>query len=345
MEDKIKGCLYGLSIGDAIGLRYENVKPKDINENNIGKVCFGGAISDDTEHMILISKSILNTENIKDFENDFKNELKKWLISFPVNIGKTTLYSIIRSFFKSGYGIKGTGNGSVMRIAPVGLIFHKDHNKLVKYASSSCRITHNAEESIINSIAIAKLISEILNKNWDKNNKPEIDNVLKLLGSISKEEFWTNTINELKDAFDNDIEPIDLVYSWTKEKGALGYTKYSTLLSIYCWIKYYGDYEKTLKEIIKCGGDTDTNAAIVGALTGATIGYNEIPNELKNKINDLTVSRKDIDNLSKAIIENKNIIKTNKIHYLGMFKNVFSLFYFITLLTKVNILSLFKIKH
>jgi len=345
LKDKIKGCLYGLSIGDAIGLRYENIKPKDINENNIGKVCFFGAISDDTEHMILISKSILNTENIKDFENDFKKELKKWLLSFPINIGKTTLYSIIKSFLKSEYGIKGTGNGSVMRIAPVGLIFHKDQNKLTEYASSSCKITHNSEESIINSIAIAKLISEILNRNWNKNNKPETDDVLNLLSSISKEEFWQNTVNELKEAIDKDIKPIDLVYSWTKGKGAVGYTKYSTLLSIYCWLKYYGNYEETVKEIIKCGGDADTNAAIVGALAGATIGYNEIPNQLKNKINDLTVSKKDIDNLSIAIIENKNIIRTNKIHYLGIFKNIFSLFYFIFLLIKVKLLSLFKIKH
>jgi ADP-ribosylglycohydrolase len=128
--NKIKGCVFGLAISDAVGLRYENVKPIYINEKNIGKVCFGGSISDDTEHMFLISKSIVNSNNIDEFEKDFKNELKKRMISSPVNIGKTTLISIMRSLYKSGYGVKGTGNGSIMGISPVGLIFHNDNEKL-----------------------------------------------------------------------------------------------------------------------------------------------------------------------------------------------------------------------
>ena len=345
MDDKIKGCIFGLAIGDAVGLRYENVKPKDINENNIGKVCFGGSISDDTEHMLLISKSILKTSNIKDFEKDFKCELKKWMFSFPVNIGKTTLISIMRSFFKSGYGIKGTGNGSVMRIAPVGLIFYNDNKKLIEYATSSCKITHNSEESVVNSIAISTLIAYILKNNINEKNKPSLENLRNLLDSISHSIFWKETIDELEKAILDDIEPIALVEKWTKGKGAVGYTKYSTLLSIFCWFKYYGDYEKTIKEIIKCGGDTDTNAAIVGSITGATIGFSNIPEHLVNKIGDLIIRKSTLDNLSQSISERKNNVSTWKIHSFGVLKNVFSLFYFTLLLTKVNLLSIFKIKH
>ena len=32
-----------------------------------------------------------------------------------------------------------------------------------------------------------------------------------------------------------------------------------------------------MKETIRCGGDTDTNACIVGGLVGAAIGFNRIP--------------------------------------------------------------------
>lgn len=344
-NDKVKGCVFGLAIGDAVGLRYENVKPKDINEKNIGKVCFGGSISDDTEHMILISKSILNTKNITDFENDFKKELQKWMISFPVNIGKTTFKSIFRSFVKSGYGVAGTGNGSVMRIAPIGLIFSDNPEKLQEYSEYSCRITHNSDESVINSIAISTLIAHIINNDFNRENKPDLKNIINELRNISEDKFWLDTINELKKAIESDIEPIELVKGWTGKLGAVGYTKYSTLLSIYCWWKYYGDYEKTIVEIIKCGGDADTNAAIAGSLAGVTVGYKEIPEKLILKVNDLIIKKETLNVLSESIINKKNNISTWKIHYLGIFKNIFSLFYFSVLMIKVYFLAIFNKKH
>ena len=38
------------------------------------------------------------------------------------------------------------------------------------------------------------------------------------------------------------------------------------------------DYESCLEQIIKGGGDTDTNACIAGALLGAAVGFRNIPN-------------------------------------------------------------------
>lgn len=344
-NDKVKGCVFGLAIGDAVGLRYENVKPNWINEKNIGKVCFGGAISDDTEHMFLISKSILKTNNIIDFKNYFRKELQKWIFSLPVNIGKTTGISIIRSFFKSGYGVAGTGNGSVMRIAPVGLIFHNDILSLNDYAEASCRITHNSDESVVNSIAIARLIAYIINKEINEKNKPKLSDVIELLKSISPAKFWIDTIFELEESINNNIEPIELVNKWTHGNGASGYTKYSTLLSIYCWWKYYGDYEKTITEIIKCGGDTDTNAAIVGAIVGVTIGYKNIPKSLNSKVKDLIIRNITLNKLSDSITNKTSDVSTWKIHCFGIFKNIFSLFYFSVLILKVLIFLLFRIKH
>jgi ADP-ribosylglycohydrolase len=57
------------------------------------------------------------------------------------------------------------------------------------------------------------------------------------------------------------------------------------VLSFYFLLRYkeekdhsdLGFYYKALKETIRLGGDTDTNACIVGGLIGALVGLHRIP--------------------------------------------------------------------
>ena len=41
-----------------------------------------------------------------------------------------------------------------------------------------------------------------------------------------------------------------------------------------------------MNDIIKRGGDTDTNACIVGGLLGAACGFNNLPKEIKDEFFD-----------------------------------------------------------
>lgn len=43
-------------------------------------------------------------------------------------------------------------------------------------------------------------------------------------------------------------------------------------------------YDYIMRETIRCGGDTDTNACIVGGLVGAALGYSRIPTKHVGKI-------------------------------------------------------------
>ncbi len=48
--------------------------------------------------------------------------------------------------------------------------------------------------------------------------------------------------------------------------------------------EYEQFYEEALRETIRLGGDTDTNACIVGALVGAFVGIKSIPNHMIEKL-------------------------------------------------------------
>lgn len=43
-------------------------------------------------------------------------------------------------------------------------------------------------------------------------------------------------------------------------------------------------FEEAMKQMLREGGDTDTNAAIVGGLIGAHVGFNRIPQSYKDAV-------------------------------------------------------------
>ena len=67
----------------------------------------------------------------------------------------------------------------------------------------------------------------------------------------------------------------------------MGFIKWGFVLSFHYLLRYEaGDaefkkniYSFAMKEIIQNGGDTDTNACIVGGMLGALIGIKQIPQE------------------------------------------------------------------
>jgi ADP-ribosyl-[dinitrogen reductase] hydrolase len=65
----------------------------------------------------------------------------------------------------------------------------------------------------------------------------------------------------------------------------IGWTKHAFVLSFY-WLLILDEedqkcYHKAVRRTIQCGGDTDTNAAIVGGMVGALVGISAIPEEMK----------------------------------------------------------------
>jgi hypothetical protein len=60
-------------------------------------------------------------------------------------------------------------------------------------------------------------------------------------------------------------------------KGVGGYAFHTVPVAIYAWLRHREDFRAALISALDCGGDTDTVGAIVGALSGATLGPGAIP--------------------------------------------------------------------
>ena len=62
------------------------------------------------------------------------------------------------------------------------------------------------------------------------------------------------------------------------------------MMSFIC-LKENLTYEDSIRFTLLQGGDTDTNACIVGALLGACVGYSSLPQEQVNKMLSCDISK------------------------------------------------------
>jgi hypothetical protein len=62
-------------------------------------------------------------------------------------------------------------------------------------------------------------------------------------------------------------------------RGVTGYSLHVVPIALYAWLRYPSDFRQALTSAIRCGGDTDTVGAIVGALCGCSSGAQAIPDE------------------------------------------------------------------
>jgi ADP-ribosylglycohydrolase len=60
-------------------------------------------------------------------------------------------------------------------------------------------------------------------------------------------------------------------------RGVTGYVLHSVPVVLQAWLRFPEDYASAVRSVIRCGGDADTTAALVGAIVGARVGVEGIP--------------------------------------------------------------------
>jgi ADP-ribosyl-[dinitrogen reductase] hydrolase len=83
-----------------------------------------------------------------------------------------------------------------------------------------------------------------------------------------------------------------------QELGCSGYVMHSVALATFCFLRFGDHPREALIQIVSCGGDTDSNAAILGAWLGALHGRTGLPDEW---VKDLVQGPVNLGKLSRAL--------------------------------------------
>ena len=243
----------------------------------------GVRYTDDTAMMIGVAESLIKKKgfNQKDMVRTFiKNyEAEPWR---GYGFGPPLIFKMIQSDWSMDevdqelYPGGSFGNGSAMRIAPVGLFYYDNPKQLRTIAYESSRITHShvlgMEGAALQAYAVA-LAVKTEPEQYDKYK------FLKKLNDFIKVELYIEKLKKMKALLKESARKSRVI----KELGNTIEAFNSVPISIYSFL-VSADFESALEYALSLGGDRDTISAMTGAIAGACYGIENIPKKWKNTL-------------------------------------------------------------
>jgi len=283
-EDAAVGCVLGTAVGDALGLACEGLsaacqKSRFPSLDGYHMLFGKGFCSDDTEHTCMVAQSILVSGGDEAvFERDFAWRLRWWFAALPAGIGLATLRSILKLwlFVPEPYrGVYSAGNGPAMRSAILGICFADDEPRMRQLVRLSTRLTHVDPKAECGAVAIALAARCSMREATFEEFASDVDRMTAEHGAAGAE--LLNLVARVRESVTGGQPTDKFVATIGCRDGISGYMYHSVPAVLHAWQSHPRDFSAALKTIIRCGGDTDTTAAMLGAIIGAAVGKEGIP--------------------------------------------------------------------
>jgi ADP-ribosylglycohydrolase len=179
--DRARGALYGLAIGDALGMPTQLMSHEEVAarfgvldgfreppaDHLIAAGLPAGSITDDTEQALLLADTLLAGGGLVDGE-DLARRLLNWAerarergsLDLLGPSSSAAVAALVSGGPLDEIGRFGATNGAAMRIAPIGLIISTgDLDALVDLVVEASRVTHHTGVAIAGAAAVAAAVS------------------------------------------------------------------------------------------------------------------------------------------------------------------------------------------
>ncbi len=296
--DKIYGCLASLAIGDALGMPTEFLTPEQIH------VEFGwvdsfvsapawhphsqlhpGHVTDDTGQALAVLHAYTHDGLLT--AKAVTYELLKWAASegdvLPLITGPSTSQAL--ELLKQGMdpresGKHGKSNGAAFRAIPVGLVNQGMSSRLSDQVVEACLPTHGTSVAISGATAVAYAIAAACQEDASLESILEAARQGAVVGRTCGQWAWGTLLEkridlavELVDRSQDQEGALASLYSYVGTDMLVAESVATAFGLVYL---ADGDPMKAMTYGANIGGDTDTIAAIAGAICGAFQGINAV---------------------------------------------------------------------
>ncbi len=317
MIERASGALYGLAIGDALGMPTQLLSRATVEmlfpvldgfapgppENDVSRGQPAGRVTDDTEQALIVADLLLEGEGQVD-GHALIARLRTWAEALPADGGEQLGPSTRRALGAAAAGLSldetgrwGDTNGAAMRIAPVGVaVAPEPLETLVERVAAVCRPTHNTGVAIAGAAAVAAAVSVGV-AGGALDEAIAVGAAAARLGrtfghyvagaDVAERLVWAVDLVRYLD----DDDALDAVSHLIGTGMA---TQEAVPAAFALAARWPGDPWRVCLTAARLGGDSDTVGAMAGALAGACVGSSAFPStarETVSRVNELDLER------------------------------------------------------
>jgi ADP-ribosyl-[dinitrogen reductase] hydrolase len=284
IADRVVGSVLGLALGDALGAPFEGRRADAVPDPlpALELPWMGlppGSTTDDTAMARNLVRS-LSAHGELDPEDLVARHLE-WFRSDPPDVGFLTRrvlsrvargedpFEAARAVWEERGPEVSAGNGSVMYCAPLGLAYANRPDELLQVAPKLSALTHFDERCRTAVLAVTLTVAALargqspegavaaaLRAVEDREGGEELEYLVEMAGVGRR--------------IDGPDQGFCLFTAGVALQSLLG----------------TGDFKTEVSRVVSLGGDTDTNAAVAGALLGALVGEGGLPSAWLDRLQD-----------------------------------------------------------
>jgi ADP-ribosylglycohydrolase len=306
IHDRLTGLILGQALGDALGFVVE-AQPPEVAREYVEQWLRAGRAGERAHPQFPFGQYTDDTQLSRELLRSFRERGRWETEAFAVRVaelfrerrdvgaGRGTRAAALRllagvPWHESGTPAPYAGNGSAMRAGPLGLLL-PDRVAMIRAAREQSRLTHLDPRCAAGAITIARAVALAARREpvdagaflSDIAGCVEAEDV-SVAGAIRGLVDWLalDPVAAARHVHDAGLDPAHI----DRWQGISAFVTPSVLWSLYAFLRSPEDYWETICVAIGVGGDTDTMAAMAGAISGARLGVASLPQDLLGHLTD-----------------------------------------------------------
>lgn len=286
LADRIRGGLYGVAVGDALGATLEFMTKEQIQARYGGgglrDIVGGGWLglrpgewTDDTEMTLAVAEGVIAAPDnpVPRIGEGFL----RWRDSNPPDIGATIraafhAYDRLQDWYQAAKEVDElsgltAGNGALMRTLPLAFAY-SNALKLYTQCMEVARMTHWDPEAGLTCFVYCLTVQGLCRwLSFAEAYKKALVALWNILPPGEKKDTVSSHL----------VQKIGDVIDWPEERlRPTGYTVDTLACALWC-VANTDSFEEAVIKAVNLGGDADTVGAVTGGLAGVMYGFDTIP--------------------------------------------------------------------